>query len=177
MKELADIFSTFFKIGMIAFGGGYTVLPLLQKDIAERRNWATNEDIVDYYAISQSLPGIICVNIAMLIGYGRKKIPGLVAAGLGVAMPSLVIILIVALFLKNIIYLEIVKHAFNGIRVAVAALIVEASVNMWKSCVKDKIGVLIFLAALAVFIFADISPVFTVIAGAAAGITLMGRKR
>jgi chromate transporter len=172
MNGLFEIFSAFFKIGALTFGGGYTILPLLQKDIVQRRNWATSEEIMDYYAISQSLPGIIAVNTSMLIGYGRKKIPGLIAAALGIVFPSIVIILIIAMFIKNILDLEIVYHLFNGIRVAVAALIVDATLNMWKSGVKDRWGVLIFIAALMAFELADISPVLPVMAGATAGILI-----
>jgi chromate transporter len=175
MRELAEIFIVFFKIGAVTFGGGYTVLPLMQRDIAQKRKWAANEEIIDYYAISQSLPGIICVNMSMLIGYGQKKIPGMLAAGLGVSAPSLIIILTVAMFLKKFLYLGAVQHAFNGIKVAVAVLICEAVLNMWKSGVKDRSGALIFAAALVVFTYVKISPAYTVVAGALAGILIMRR--
>jgi chromate transporter len=170
--ELIQIFSAFFKVGMFTFGGGYAMLPLLQKDIVQKRGWATDEEVIDYYAISQSLPGIIAINISMLVGYGRKRTPGLVAAALGMASPSLIIILIIATFIKNFQHLDFVRHAFNGIRVAVAALIVSSAVSMWKSGVKDAAGLVIFAAALLAFTFIDISPVLPVIAGAAAGIAI-----
>jgi chromate transporter len=170
---VAEIFAVFFKIGLVTFGGGYTVLPLIQRDIAMKRGWATDEEIVDYYAISQSLPGIICVNLSMLIGYGRKRLPGLLAAGLGVSTPSLLVILMVAMSLGNVLHMDFVRHAFGGIKVAVAALVCDAVMNMWKSSVKDKNGVIIFCAALAVFVSADIPPTYTVLAGALAGILLM----
>ncbi|MDR1516371.1 MAG: chromate transporter [Synergistaceae bacterium] len=176
MREIAEIFAVFFKIGAVTFGGGYTVLPLMQKDIALDRKWASNEEIIDYYAISQSMPGIICVNMSMLIGYRRKKIPGLLAAGLGVSVPSLIIILMAAMFLKNFLYLDSVQHAFNGIKVAVAVLICEAVLNMWKSGVKDWAGRLIFAVTLAIFACVEISPAYTVVAGALAGILIMRRS-
>jgi chromate transporter len=171
-RELLEIFSVFFKIGLLTFGGGYTMLPLLQRDIVQRRNWVTDEEIIDYYAISQSLPGIIAANTSMLIGYKKGKTPGLVAAALGIACPSLIIILIIAMFITNFLDLEIVAHAFNGIRVAVTVLIVNATVSMWKSGVKDLPRVLVFAAALLVFALVDISPIFPVVAGAAAGIVI-----
>ncbi|MDR3353580.1 MAG: chromate transporter [Synergistaceae bacterium] len=172
MYELIQIFSTFFKIGILTFGGGYAMLPLLQKDIVRRLGWATDEEIIDYYAISQSLPGIIAINISMLVGYGRRKTSGLIAAALGMASPSLIIILIIAVFIKNFQHLELVEHAFNGIRVAVSALIVSSAVSMWKSGVKDAAGGLIFALSLLVFTFVDISPVLPVVLGAAAGIVI-----
>jgi chromate transporter len=170
--ELIQIFSIFFKVGMLTFGGGYAMLPLLQKDIVQRRGWATDEEVIDYYAISQSLPGIIAINISMLVGYNRKRTSGLVAAALGMASPSLIIILIIASFIKNFQHLDFVGHAFNGIRVAVAALIVNSAMSMWKSGVKDAAGRVIFAASLLAFTFIDISPVLPVIAGAAAGIAV-----
>jgi chromate transporter len=153
------------------------MLPLLQKDIEQRRHWVTNEEIIDYYAISQSLPGIIAANTSMLIGYKKGKIPGLVAAALGIACPSLIIILIIAMFITNFLDLEIVAHAFSGIRVAVTVLIVNAAASMWKSGVKDLPRVLIFAAALITFAFVKISPIFPVVAGAAAGIAIKEIKK
>jgi chromate transporter len=176
-KELGEIFLVFFKIGALTFGGGYTMLPLLQKDIVQKREWANSEEIIDYYAISQSLPGIIAVNTSMLVGYKKGKIPGLAASALGITCPSIIIILIIAMFITNFLQLEIVGHAFSGIRVAVAVLIVNATVTMWKSGVKDKAGVLIFLTALLVFTFAKISPILPIVAGAVAGIVLKERTK
>jgi chromate transporter len=172
LYELIRIFSTFFKAGILTFGGGYAMLPLLQRDIVRRLGWATDEEIIDYYAISQSLPGIIAINIAMLVGYGRRKTPGLAAAALGMASPSLIIILIIAVFIKNFQHIESVGHAFNGIRVAVSALIVSSAASMWKSGVKDAAGRVIFAASLLIFTFVNISPALPVILGAAAGIAL-----
>ena len=172
IKELAEIFSTFFKIGILTFGGGYTMLPLLQKDIVQKLRWATSEEIIDYYAISQSLPGLIAVNTTMLIGYKRKKFWGVLVSALGMACPSIIIILIIALFIRNFLDLDSVKHAFNGIRVAVAVLILNTVVSMWKSSVKERACVLIFLVALLAFSFTGISPILPVAAGAAAGIAL-----
>ncbi|MDR0652861.1 MAG: chromate transporter [Synergistaceae bacterium] len=175
-KECLDIFAVFFKIGALTFGGGYTMLPLLQADIAGKRKWAAEEDIIDFYAISQSLPGIVAVNTSMLIGYKKGKIPGLVSACLGMMCPSIIIILAVALFIKNLLAIETVGYAFNGIRVAVAALIVKTAFDMGKKCLVDGACVLIFVAALLVFTFVDISPVIPVLTGGIAGIVLTRRR-
>jgi len=176
MKELFEIFFIFFKIGALTFGGGYTMLPLLQADIARNRKWAAEEDIIDFYAISQSLPGIVAVNTSMLIGYKRKKIPGLLAACLGMICPSVIIILIVAMFIRNILQHEAVTNAFNGIRVAVAALIVKTTFDMGKKSVIDIACAAIFLISLAVFAFTKISPIIPVVAGAVAGIALKSAR-
>jgi chromate transporter len=172
MKEIIKIFIAFLKIGSITFGGGYTMLPLLRRDIVHREGWATDEEIIDYYAISQSLPGIVASNTAMLIGYGRHGVPGQIAALLGIIFPSLVIILVIAMFIKNFLELEVVIHAFNGIRVAVSVLILNTTIEMAKKCIVDAACVCVFLAAFSAFAFFDISPIIPVLAAAAAGILL-----
>jgi len=171
-KELWEIFSLFFKIGALTFGGGYTMLPLLRKDVVQRLRWVTDEDIIDYYAISQSMPGLIAVNTSMLVGYKKGKTPGLFMAMLGVSCPSIIVILAIAAFMTNFLELEMVSHAFNGIRVAVSVLIINSAVSMWKSGIKDKVCVAIFLTALFAFAFFRISPVIPVVFGALAGIAI-----
>jgi len=168
MKDIIEIFCVFAKIGMFTFGGGYAMLPLIQKDVAEKRNWASIEEIADSYAVSQCLPGLFAFNTAMIIGRKRKGKPGMLAGGVGVVFPSVIIIMLIARFIENFIHYEAVNYAFNGIRVATLALIINAGVKMWKMGVKDAPGVVIFLAALAALIFTGVSPVFTVIGGAAA---------
>jgi chromate transporter len=175
MREMLTIFPTFFKIGLLTFGGGLTMLPILQKDIAQRLRWSTNEEIIDYYAISQGMPGIVAVNIAMFIGYARGKTPGLLAAALGVIAPSVIVILMIAAFLENILHSGVVGHSFNGIRVAVAALVINAAWNMWRSSVKDRACAIIFLAAMLAFTLADISPILPVAAGAISGMVISER--
>ena len=125
MKELFDLFWTFAKIGSITFGGGYAMLPIIQREIVEKKKWATEEEVMDYYAVGQCTPGVIAVNTATFIGYKLRGIFGGIFATLGVVFPSLVIIMVIAAFLKNFAEFEIVKHAFGGIRVAVVALIIS----------------------------------------------------
>jgi chromate transporter len=175
-KACLDVFVVFLRIGALTFGGGYTMLPLLQAEIAGKRKWAAEEDIIDFYAISQSLPGIVAVNTSMLIGYKRGKIPGLVSACLGMICPSIIIILVIALFIKDFLAIKTVEYAFNGIRVAVAALITKTAFDMGKKCLVDGACVLIFVTALSVFTFVDISPVIPVVMGGVAGIVLARRR-
>jgi len=176
MYDLAELFYVFAKIGALTFGGGYTMLPLLQKDIVQKYKWTTYEELIDYYAISQCLPGIIAVNTVMLIGHKQKGVPGLLAAALGMIFPSLVIILIISVFIENFMQLEVVTHGFNGIQVAVLTLVINAAIKMWTSGVKDKIGIWIFTISLAVFSFFSFSPIIMVVVSAVCGIIIKERK-
>lgn len=170
MKELFDLFITFAKMGAITFGGGYAMLPIIQKEVVEKKKWATNDEVVDYYAVGQCTPGVIAVNTATFIGYKLKGITGGIAATLGVVFPSLVIIMIIAAFLNNFAEFEIVKHAFGGIRVAVVALIISSIMKLWKSSIKNYIGVAIAIAAFILGGILKISPVYIVIAAGIVGV-------
>jgi len=172
MKSFFEILFVFAKVGFITFGGGYAIVPILQKEIIANRNWIKEEELIDYYAIAQCLPGIIASNTAMIIGYKRKGISGVIAAVIGIAIPSFVIILIIAMFIKNFMQYEAVTHAFNGIRAAVLALITGAAIKMWKNGVKDIFGLLIFLISLAVLIIFNVSPIIPIIAAAVCGIII-----
>lgn len=170
LKELWTLFITFARIGGLTFGGGYAMLPMLQKEVVERYHWATEDELMDYYAIGQCTPGIIAVNTATFIGYKRRGAVGGAAATAGVVFPSLVIITIIAAFIQNFAQLDVVRHAFAGIRVAVCALVLGAILKLWKSGVKNVMGVCIFSAAFVVTAFLGVSPVYIVIAAALLGI-------
>jgi len=176
MKEIFEIFRVFFKIGALTFGGGYAMFPLIRTEVVQNRHWATDEEVIDYYAISQSLPGIVAVNTSMFIGWNRRRAPGLLAACLGMVAPSIIIILLIAFFIQNFLEHETVIHAFNGIRVAVGALIVKTVLEMGAKSLRDKLCVFIFIVSLGLFTFADISPVIPVVLGAAAGVVLIKRR-
>jgi len=172
MISFFEILFVFAKIGLITFGGGYAIIPILQKEIITSRHWVEEEELMDYYAIAQCLPGIIAANTAMIIGYKRKKILGMTAAVIGIAIPSFAIILIIAIFIHNFMQYEIVTHAFNGIRAAVLALITGAAIKMWKNGVKDIFGLLIFAVSLAALIIFNISPIIPIITAAVCGIII-----
>lgn len=175
MKELADLFWTFCRIGGLTFGGGYAMLPMIQKEIVEKKKWATEDEVVNYYAVGQCTPGVIAVNTATFIGYKTKGIVGGIAATLGVIFPSLIIIMVIASFLQNFAQFEIVKHAFAGIRVAVVALILTSVIKLWKSSVKDYIGVALALVAFFLGVIIKISPIYIVIGSAIVGILTKGK--
>ena len=173
MKEIWDIFLTFARIGGLTFGGGYAMLPMLQKEVVENKGWAQNEEIMDYYAIGQCLPGIIAVNTAVFIGQKRRGISGGIAAALGVVFPSLVIITIIAAFISGFAALPAVRNAFAGIRVCVCVLIFNAVLKLWKKAVVDWRALVIFLAVFFGASFTRLSPILFVLCSAAAGILLI----
>lgn len=179
MKELLDLFLTFARIGGLTFGGGYAMLPMLQKEVVENKGWAQAEEIMDYYAIGQCLPGIIAVNTAVFIGQKRRGAAGGVAAALGVVFPSLVIITVIAAFIGGFADLPMVRNAFAGIRVCVCVLIFNAVLKLWKKAVVDWRALVIFLAVFLGASFTGLSPILFVLISAAAGILLksLGVKR
>lgn len=176
MKELFDLFWTFCKIGALTFGGGYAMLPLIQREIVENKKWSTEKEILDYYAVGQCTPGVIAVNTATFIGYKLRGIIGGIVATLGVIFPSIVIIIIIATFLQNFADLAIVQSAFAGIRVAVVALIITTVVKLIKSSIKDYLGVIIAIIAFVISAFIGLSPVYVVIAAALTGFISKGLR-
>ena len=176
MKEsgasLWTLFWTFVKMGVMTFGGGYAMLPILQREVVESKRWATEEEIMDYYAIGQCTPGIIAVNTATFVGYKRKGIPGAIMATLGMVFPSLVIITIIAAFISNFSDLPVVRNAFAGVRACVCVLIFNAVMKLLKKSVVDKRTAVIFSLVLAGGLFLNVSPVWFVVAAALAGIVL-----
>ena len=176
-KDLLQIYWKFFKMGAVTFGGGYAMLPILRREIVEKSGWMQEEEILDYYALSQGLPGIIAINVGTFIGYHHKKAPGAVAAALGVVSPSILIITAIAMFLTGFKDNVYVQHALSAISVCVVALILDAVIGMWKKGVKDIWCLGIFLVSLALSLFAGISPVILVIAAAIAGLIIRGTRR
>ena len=170
MKELINLFWAFCKIGGLTFGGGYAMLPMLQKEVVENHKWATEKELLDYYAVGQATPGIIAVNTATFIGYKEKGIIGAIFATLGVIFPSLVIIMIIAGFIDNFSDFNIVQHAFSGIRIAVGVLILNALIKLFKGSVKDILGAILFVATFIASSFLNISVVYIIIFAALIGI-------
>lgn len=170
MKIYWELICAFMRIGAFTFGGGYAMLPLIQKEIVDKKRWATEEEIMDYYAVSQCTPGIIMVNTATFIGYYLKGIPGAIVATLSVVTPSIVIISLIASILTTYSSLAIVQHALAGIRVAVCVLVLKAVIKLWKNGIKDAYGIIIFAIVLAAVSFTSISTVIIVILSAVAGL-------
>ena len=163
MNILLDLFLTFARIGGLTFGGGYAMLPILQREVAENKKWATEEELMDYYAIGQCTPGVIAVNVATFIGYKMAGFIGGVIATLGVVTPSVVIITLIAAFLSNFADLPIVIHAFNGVRDCVCVLILNAIIKLSKKSVVDKLTFAIFIAVSLLSIVTSLSPIIYII--------------
>ena len=172
MSDLFDLFRAFARVGVMTFGGGYAMIPILEREIVDKHGWATEEELMDYYAVGQCTPGIIAVNTATFVGYRVAGNLGGIVATLGIVFPSLVIITLIAGILTNFSDIPAVKSAFAGIRVCVCVLIFNAVLKLWKKAVVDKITLVLFLAVFLLSVFFSISPVWFVVLCAAAGIVL-----
>ena len=137
MNLYCDLFWTFSKIGVCTFGGGYAMLPILQREVVEKKGWATEEELTDYFAIGQCTPGIIAVNTATFVGHKYRGVSGGVVATLGLVFPSLIIITLIAAFLSSFADSPLVQHALGGINACVVALIAVSVLKLGKSTLKN----------------------------------------
>ncbi len=172
MKKYWELFITFAKVGVMTFGGGMAMLPILQREIMENKGWVTEDELTDYFAIGQCTPGIIAVNTATFVGQKLCGALGGIVATLGVVFPSLIIITILAGLINNFSDLAWVQNAFAGIQVCVCVLILNAVVKLLKKSVVDKRTLVIFLLVLAGGYALNVSPVAFVVLSALAGIVL-----
>ena len=145
MNELLDLYWTFVKIGCVTFGGGYAMLPILEEELANKRNWTNLDELRDYFSIGQCTPGIIALNVSTFIGEKKKGVPGAILASVGFLTGPIVIILVIAAFLKNFADYPVVQHAFAGIRVCVCVLILQAILRLWKKSVVDRTSLALYL--------------------------------
>lgn len=192
MSIYPDLFLTFAKVGVMTFGGGYAMLPILQRELVEKKKWATETELADYYAVGQCTPGIIAVNTSTFVGRSQGGIAGGIVATLGLVFPSIAIIVVIAAFLQNFMHLEFVVHAFNGVRAGVVALIASSVIKLFKNAVIDWptriiYAVVLVLAAYGTFFTLPqgglgavlgvvMSPVFLVIAAGVAGLCVRAAK-
>ena len=192
MNNLVDLFVTFAKVGVMTFGGGYAMLPILQREVVDSKGWATEEELTDYFAIGQCTPGVIAVNTSTFVGRSQAGIAGGITATLGLVFPSLVIIMVIAAFLQNFMHLDFVVHAFNGVRAGVVALILSSVIKLFKNAVLDWPTRVIYAVVLALAGYGALfslpqgalgtvlgivtSPVLLVIAAGAAGLCVRWAK-
>lgn len=165
-----SLFTTFFKIGAFTFGGGYAMIPLIQKEVVENKKWVTDQDILDIIAIAESTPGPISVNTATFIGYKLFGIFGAFIATFGLVLPSFLIILTISLFLKEFQNVEIVQLAFKGIRAGILALILKALFTMYKQCPKSALSYTLIAFSFLSTSFLNLSPLVAIIFCAISGI-------
>lgn len=168
--SLFKLFSTFASIGAITFGGGYAMLPFLEREVVTKNKWASETQILDYYSLSQCTPGIIAVNVSTFIGYKERGIKGAIAATLGIIFPSLLIITIIAAILTNFSDNIYVDRAFSGIRVAVCALILQSIIKLSKKSIIDKVSFLIFILILVALFLFHLSTILIVVIGIVVGL-------
>ena len=172
MKKTWELFTTFAKIGAFTFGGGYAMLSLLQREVVDKHKWASEEELLDYYAIAQCTPGVIAVNTATFVGAKRAGIWGGICATLGVLLPSIIIITIIAAFINHFLEYEIVQNILGGIRVAVAVLIINSVITMSKKSIVDVVCVAIAIVSFALSLIFSLSPILIVLAAGALGLIL-----
>jgi chromate transporter len=179
MKELLELCRTFFKIGCLTFGGGYAILPLIEREIVVRKGWAAMDEVIDYYTISQITPGVIAVNVSTFVGYKQKGIIGGILGTLAFVSPSFIIVTFIAAFLSNFQDMPVVQHAFGGIRVAVGALVLDTMIKMIRGFYRDYKAVMLFVITLGIAAVLSPSPVFVIMGAGITGFFLYrpGKER
>ena len=176
MKKILDLTFTFFRVGCVMFGGGYVMLPLLQREVVEKRGWVSEEELLDCFAISQCTPGVIAVNTATFVGYKRASFVGGFFATIGVVLPSLIIISILAGILQQVSHYAAVINAFAGVRAVVAALVLSALWKLYRTGVKGAFGNGLCVAALILAVI-GISPVWIVVGAIVIGVVMELARR
>lgn len=169
-RDLLNLYWAFFRIGAFTFGGGYAMLPMLEKEIVEKYKWATLEEIMDYFAIGQCTPGVIAVNTATFVGYKNRGVLGGIIATLGVISPSIVIISLIVFVLESVYKNPTAQHAFAGIGVAVCAILIQAVVKIGKGGLVDKVTWIIGIAAFLSALLLKVSTIVIIIAAGIAGV-------
>jgi len=170
IKELLELFWCFFIIGATLFGGGYAIIPVLERELIKKRKWTNMDEVMDYFAITQITPGIIAVNMATFIGFKRNGIAGGIAATLGLIIPGAALMIIISVFIKQAVEYEIIQQAFKGIRIAVCALILNTLVKLKKGVIVNFISVIFIIIAFILSVFFNLSPVLIIFGSVLAGL-------
>jgi chromate transporter len=157
-------------MGCITFGGGYAMIPVVERELIKKRGWTTMDDVMDYYTIAQITPGIIAVNLSTFVGYKQKGLLGGFLATLGFVLPGVSLIIAVALFISNLTDIPAVQHAFGGIRIAVGALILDTVIKLVKGVFKDLKALIIYIIAFVLSALWKVSPMFLILGAGAAGL-------
>ena len=159
MNEFLELYITFVQIGCVNFGGGYAMLPLLERELVDKRHWTTMDDLRDYFSIGQCTPGIIALNVSTFIGEKKAGVAGALCATTGFLTGPIIIILVIASFSSNFADLPVVQHAFAGIRVCVCVLILQAVMRLWKKSVVDAFTLILYLVIFSLNAFSSVLPV------------------
>jgi len=156
MPILIELFLTFVKIGLFTFGGGYAMLSIIENICVEKKNWITHDEMMNITVIAESTPGPVAINCATYVGYKKGKLPGAILATLGVTIPSFVIIFVISMFLEGFLEITWIAHAFQGIKIAVGILILDAAIKMIRQMQKKPLQIGILLASFAVIMFINL---------------------
>lgn len=175
--SILKIFLTYVKIGFLAFGGGYVMLPLLESEFVTKRKVFEAEEVYRYFALAQSFPGILAVNVSVFLGYRQHKIKGALAAALGVLLPAILVVLVIAVFFNRFADLPWVQRIFRGMNIAIVVIIAQALWKMAKTSISDKITFGIFAAVLAAYLITGFNPVIFTVLGCIIGYVLAGRSK
>ena len=178
LKLYLQLFLTFMKIGVVTFGGGYAMIPIIENEITNKKRWISGDDLLEVVAISETTPGPIAICAATFIGYHVGGVFGAFCATFGVVLPSFVIIYLISLFLRAFEQIQIVKYAFFGIRAGVLALLIKAVVSMFKKCPKNIVAYLIMAASFAAVAFFSANVIIVILSAAVIGLaaTLIAGK-
>lgn len=176
-KTFWNIYKTFFKVGTLLLGGGYVILPLLQSELVDKKKWATSDELCEYYALGQSVPGIIAANMSIFVGYKLLKQKGAIAAATGIVTPAFMAIVLIARVLSELVHFHTVKSIFWGVGIGVVILVFLAVKEMWNKSVVDKFSFAIAAAAFTLSAFFKVSPVILIITSAILGISYQSYKR
>jgi chromate transporter len=176
MRDIFSLFFTFFKIGVITFGGGYSIMPIVERELVNGKKWVGMDEVLEYYTIGQITPGIIAVNLATFVGYKQKKILGSIIATIGFILPGIALVIFAAMLIKNFDKIPVVQHAFAGIRIVVGALVLQTIVKLAKALIQKQRGVFQNLIAVTIFVVCfilllvwQVSPVLLVAVSGFAG--------
>ena len=177
MREYLELIRAFIVIGATAFGGGFAIVPVLERELINKRGWVTMEEVLDFYTIAQITPGIIIVNITTFIGYRRKGVPGGIVATLSLALPSVSLMLLISVFLDRFAEYAAVRHALAGIRIAVCAIILDTTIRLFRGYMKDYRSVVICVIAFVLSAVFSLSPVYIILGAALAGLLLYSPRQ
>lgn len=177
LKILKDLYLTFAKIGGLTFGGGLAMMAMFRTELIEKRSWITDEELLDYYAIGQSTPGIIAINVSTFIGYRQLGILGGIVSTLGMVTPSLVIIMILAKLINSVDRFPVVQKALNGVNVAVAVLLTKISFDFGKKEITNAFSAVVAVLAFAFVYFFKIKSFYMILASVALGIAVYFVKK
>jgi chromate transporter len=176
VREYLELFWAFIVVGATAFGGGYAVIPVLEREMIKKRGWLTMDEVLDFYTIAQITPGIILINIATFSGYKRKGVLGGIIATAGIALPGVSLMLLISLFIRRFAEYPVVQRAFSGIRLAVCALILDTTIKLFKGFWKNYKAVIISVIAFVLSAVFSVSPVYIIPAAGLAGFLLFSPK-